>query len=157
MSKQINIIIILSLFVFACTGSLSGKKPDNLIPKDKMSNILYDLYTINAAKGVNRKLLEQNGFVPETYVLTKYNIDSAQFAESNTYYTFDNDEYKAIIEAVKARLEKDKKAFETLRDTVRESEKAKSDSIKQLGKKTKDSIKNFIDKKGFKLDSLVID
>jgi hypothetical protein len=153
MSKQ-TVIIILGLFVLSCTGTFRVKKPDNLIPKDKMSEILYDLYTINSAKGVNRNLLEKNGLVPETYVLTKYNIDSTQFADSNTYYTYDNEEYSAIIEKVKAKLEKEKKALEEIRDTVQESKKSRIDSLKRLGKKTKDSIKKVIDTKGVKIDSL---
>lgn len=155
MLKHTVIILILGLFVLTCKGNQHPEKPDNLISKDQMSNILYDLYIINAAKGVNRKLLENNGFVPETYVLTKYNIDSLQFANSNDYYAFDDEAYTVIIEKVKARLEKEKDAYEEIRDAEQESKKSRIDSLKQLGNKKKDSIKKEIDSVGFKTDTLV--
>lgn len=156
MLKQ-TIIIILGFFVFACTSNQRPKKPDNLIPKAQMSDILYDLYTINSAKGVNRKLLEEHGFAPETYVLTKYNIDSLQFANSNDYYAFDTETYRAILEKVKARLETEKEALEKIRDEERDIEKRRIDSLKQLGKKKKDSLKKGIEKKNLKIDSLFTD
>lgn len=155
MLKHTVAILILGLFVVACTSTQRPKKPDNLIPKDQMSAILYDLFTINAAKGVNRKLLEKNGFVPETYVLTKYSIDSLQFADSNDYYAYDNQEYKAIIEKVKARLEKEKEGHEAVRDEEQEAKKSRTDSINQLKKKEKDSLEGtIIGKKKIKIDSL---
>jgi len=150
MLKNIVVIFVLLGLVIACDGSDRIKKPENLISKQKMSNILYDLYVINAAKGVNRKLLESNGFAPETYILTKYDIDSIQFASSNTYYSFNTDIYQEIIEKVKARLEKEKSAYEEIRKKETDSVKANRDSIMEIGKRKKDSIKKAIDSLGFK-------
>lgn len=153
-------ILVLSLLTIACNDSVNIKKPDNLISKDKMSDILYDLYTVNASKGVNKKLLESNGLMPETYVLTKYNIDSTQFADSNTYYSFDIETYKAIVEKVKTRLEKEKEKYEKIKEKEDESFKKRRDSIKKSQKKSKDSIKKEMDssrgkikKKKIKVDS----
>lgn len=148
MLKNIVVIIVLCLLAIGCNSSGTIKKPDNLIPKEKMSNILYDLYIINAAKGVNRKLLENHGFVPETYVLTKYNIDSTQFADSNTYYAFNTDVYKVIVDEVKTRLEKEKEGYDQLRKKEGQSAKIKRDSLKKQGGKKKDSIKRVIDSIG---------
>ncbi|BAO75905.1 DUF4296 domain-containing protein [Winogradskyella sp. PG-2] len=156
MIKNIRVIIVLCLLVFACNKDDKPKRPDNLIPKDKMSNILHDLYIINGAKGVNRKLLEANGFMPETYLLTKYNIDSIQFADSNAYYAFNTEEYKSIVSEAKARLEKEKVEFEELqkiegqaakikRDSISRINKRKNDSINKINKRKKDSIKKSID------------
>ena len=141
MFKNIVVISVLCFLVIACDDSKKIKKPDNLIAKETMSNILYDLYVINAAKGINRKLLETNGFLPETYVLTKYNIDSTQFADSNTYYTFNNEVYKDIVDKVKARLEKEKKTYEVIREEEGQLAKVKRDSISVEQQKRRDSIK----------------
>lgn len=146
MKIRIVIIFIVTLLVLACNNKNKPKAPNNLISKAKMEQILYDLYIINAAKGVNRKLLEKNGFEPETYVLTKYNIDSTQFADSNAYYAFDTEEYKSIIEKVKAKLEKDKKTFEKLEKKEGMAAKRRRDSIKNSDSKKKDSIKEIIKK-----------
>ena len=141
MFKNVSVIVVLCLLIIACSGSDKPKKPDNLISKDKMSEVLYDLYIINAAKGVNKKLLEANGFKPETYVLTKHNIDSLQFVDSNMYYAFDTDIYEAIIDKVKVRLDEEKMEFEALQKTEEVAKKRKRDSINKIKNKSKDSIK----------------
>ncbi len=145
------------LLVIACSGNDKPKKPDNLISKDKMSEVLYDLYIINAAKGVNKKLLEAKGFIPETYVLTKHNIDSLQFVDSNMYYAFDTDVYEAIVDIVKVRLEEKKVEFEALQKKEQKAIKRNRDSINKIKFKTKDSIKR-LGENVFKkvLDSTVI-
>jgi hypothetical protein len=140
MIKKVSVIIVLCFFVLACNENDKPKQPDNLISKEKMSEILYDLYVINAAKGVNRKLLEKNGFMPETYVLTKYDIDSTQFANSNAYYAFDTDTYKSIIDQVKIRLEKEKVEFEELQKVEGMAAKARRDSINKKKQRKKDSL-----------------
>ncbi len=157
MCKNISVIVVMCLLVIACSGNDKPKKPDNLISKDKMSEVLYDLYIINAAKGVNKKLLEAKGFIPETYVLTKHNIDSLQFVDSNMYYAFDTDVYEAIVDIVKVRLEEKKVEFEALQKKEQKAIKRNRDSINKIKFKTKDSIKR-LGENVFKkvLDSTVI-
>lgn len=150
MLKYISVILIFGILVLACDNSERPKKPDNLISKNQMSELLYDLYVINAAKGVNRKALETNGVNPENYILKKHNIDSTQFAESNTYYTFETETYKAIVEKVKARLEKEKKTFEAIKDKENDSIKKRKDSIRELGKNRNKKIKKSLDSVGVK-------
>jgi len=146
MFKNLTVIMVLCLLVISCNGNGRPKKPDNLISKDKMSEVLYDLYVINAAKGVNRKLLEASGFMPETYVLTKHSIDSLQFADSNMYYAFDTDVYEVIVADVKERLEKEKVEFEALEKIESKAAKRSRDSLNRIKLKEKDSIKK-LDKK----------
>ena len=136
--KKISVLFILGLLVLACNSKEKPKKPDNLISMDKMEHILYDLYIMNAAKGVNRKILEENGVVPETYLLTKHNIDSAQFANSNAYYAFNADEYRGIVEKVKERLEKEKLEFEEQERIEGQAAKRRRDSITKANRKKKD-------------------
>jgi len=139
MLKKISIILFF-LGCLACDDK--PQKPDNLISEEKMEAILYDLYVINAAKGVNRKLLEKNGFVPETYILTKHNIDSLQFATSNNYYAFETETYSEIVENVKARLEREKEELEDLQAAEGLAAKKRRDSVKAAkgSVKTNDSI-----------------
>ena len=132
--------------VLSCDKQNKPKKPDNLIPEEKMEGILYDMYIINAAKGVNRKILQNKGIVPETYILKKHQIDSAQFAESNAYYAFDPDLYKSMVESVKTRLENDKKVFEALEKKEGKAAQRRRDSIKTANEQRKDSIKKALKK-----------
>lgn len=151
MIKRIGLIIVLCILVIACEDIDRPKKPDNLISKAQMSDLLYDLYVINAAKGVNRKILETNSFNPETYILDKYAIDSAQFADSNSYYSFDPETYKAIVDKVKERLENDKERFEALKFEETDSVQRRKDSIKSLGKNVIDNSKSVQNSDSLKL------
>jgi len=141
MYKNISVILIFCLFIVACSQRQKPKKPENLISKEKMALLIYDLYVINAAKGVNRKALEKEGFAPEKYILDKYNIDSIQFSESNTYYAFDSETYKEIVEKVKSRLEKEKEDYDELLKEETAAAKKKRDSLKAAQKRISDSIK----------------
>ena len=127
------LLILISLV--GCNSVDRPKKPKNLIAKDKMSEIMYDLYILNAAKGVNRKLLERNGIMPLEHIYKKYGIDSLQFAESNTYYAYDMETYTAITEKIKTNLEKEKEVYEALN---KEEERVK-DSITEADKRIKET------------------
>ena len=139
MLKNVIVIVVFSLFILSCNGIGEAKPPDNLISKDKMGNILFDLYVVNAAKGVNRKTLEKNGLDPETYILTKYNIDSSQFASSNAYYAHDIDVYQGIVDKVKARIEKEKKFYQDIKKSE-DSLKIINDSLALLHREPKKII-----------------
>ncbi|MEO6347897.1 MAG: DUF4296 domain-containing protein [Aquaticitalea sp.] len=119
------IVIVLGILLINCHDSNKPKKPENLISKDKMSDILYDVYLLNAAKGINKRVLENNGILPQEYVYKKYNIDSLQFELSNDYYSYDTKIYEEIIEKVKQKLE---------------AEKMINDALSLKEDKTKDSI-----------------
>jgi hypothetical protein len=133
--------IIVLIALFGCSGMDKPKKPTNLIGKDKMTKIMYDVYILNAAKGVNRKLLELNGVMPLDYVYKKHGIDSLQFAESNTYYAYDTEDYAAMIENVKLDLQKNKDLYEKLN----KEEQKLDDSINGNNKKGKRILKEIED------------
>lgn len=132
-----GIYLLLMLLFVSCGGE--GKKriqkPADLISKDKMVDIIYDMSLLSAAKGVNRKLLEQKGIRPEQYIYKKYNIDSVQFAKSNEYYAFDLDAYDEIYVGVKVKLEKDRKSY----SEVVEVENKVRDSLNRELKNNRDS------------------
>ena len=130
--------ILLSFFVLSCNTIDKPKKPDNLISKNKMIDIITDISLVNAAKGVNKKLLEEKGINPENYIFNKYDIDSLQFAQSSNYYAFDVKEYEDIYTRVHQRLEKKKKEYNLLE----EKKTKKKDSIIKAKRKKRDSIKD---------------
>lgn len=98
-------ILICLLFSFiSCNDTI--EKPKNLIEKDKMIDILYDLSLLEAIKtqnvsgGINNKNANE-------YIYKKYKVDSIQLAASNKYYAVDVDEYKKMFAEVKSRLQKE--------------------------------------------------
>lgn len=135
-------IICLLFLIISCENNKIKKpvKPDNLISKSKMVDILFDMTLLSSAKGSDRKILENNGIYPQDYVYLKHNIDSLQFAESNNYYSYDIQEYEKLYEQVRARLESDKKEIDKI---IAEEEKAKKekDSIAKIKRKHRDSLR----------------
>lgn len=148
--KRVVLALILILVVFSCNNIERPKKPDNLISKERMVDIITDISLMTAAKGLNKYLLEQNDINPKNYIYEKYNIDSVQFAESNNYYAYNVKEYEDIYTKVKARLEKQKAEYKLLQDQDRK----KKDSIKQVKKKKRDSIKGLNSNKNRKVKLL---
>ena len=74
----------LFFLVFILVFNCSEKQivPKNIISMEKMSEIIYDMTLISVSKGVNRKILENNGFKPTSYILKKYEIDTIDFIAS---------------------------------------------------------------------------
>ena len=73
--------LILLVFLLGC----SGEKPDNLIEKEKMENIIFDIMILNGSSGFDLKI--DNKYLSDELIYKKYNIDSAQFYESELYYS----------------------------------------------------------------------
>ena len=105
MKKLIFIVFI----IFSCNkDSEKIIVPENLISHEKMIDVIYEMTLISVSKGVNRRVLEYNGVVPEKYIFNKYNIDSLQFALSNEFYSNDLDKYLEIYNRVKEKLQQNK-------------------------------------------------
>jgi hypothetical protein len=106
------IIIVCCVFgIIGCNNS-SVEKPGNLIGKDKMVDILYDISLLEAikAQNINGGLSSK---ASNEYIYKKYKIDSIQFVKSNRYYAANIEEYKKMYEQVKARLTKQTQEIES--------------------------------------------
>lgn len=124
MSNMWKAIFLLVLIVLISCGEKVIEKPDNLIPEDKMTDILYDLALLNSAKNTNPAIFEKNNIEIMDFLYSKHGIDSTLFVTSDVYYASIPLEYQAIYKKVEAKLEKRKKSIE---DAV----KKVNDSVKQ--------------------------
>jgi len=124
------------ILVFNC--SEKQIVPKNIISVEKMSEIIYDMTLISVSKGVNRKILENNGFKPTSYILKKYEIDTIDFIASNKYYSSNLDMYLSIYQNVLNKLEKNKQIIsdslkrendKSIKLRERKSEKQKTDKL----------------------------
>lgn len=131
--------LIFSVFVLVSCNRDNYKAPKDLISEDQMIDVLYELMIMNAAKGVNKKVLEQYIESPSNYIFNKFNIDSLQFVNSNSYYAKNNEVYGSIYLRLKQKLESDKKAIQLL---IKDEEK-KIDSIKKLKIAQNDTVFEF--------------
>lgn len=111
--KRILILLAIVTILASCKDEIV-KKPERLIEKPVMIDIMYDLSLLNAIKYQNSASLDTFKINPTTYIYKKYKIDSLQFVKSNSYYAADYKEYTDIIEQVNNRLTKNKANLDSL-------------------------------------------
>lgn len=133
MKKILTIIII--ILVSSCSEKVI-EPPENLIPKNKMIDILYDLAIINAAKSTNVKVLEEHGLDPMNYIYEKYAIDSLQFVRSDNYYASLPLEYEAIYTTLESRLKETREKAVESRKHSEEEQKKQREQLKKISQDT---------------------
>ena len=101
-SMKKSFFLGLIVLFFGCNGN-TIEKPKNLIDKDKMVDILFDISLLEAIKtqNINGGITVKMG---NDYIYKKYKIDSIQFVKSNKYYASDIEEYKKMVEKIKEKL-----------------------------------------------------
>lgn len=137
--KKITLLILISIFVIACTSNTIYKKPNNLIPRDQMIDLLVDMQiALGAKEAKNSDGNRMVEYMPLVY--QKHGIDSAQFAESTFYYTTDIDKYHDIIKEVKNRLDTLRVRYETLSEEKDSIKRAANPKNKKKPEVSRDSI-----------------
>jgi len=134
--KKVVILIGIMICFFGCAHH-EPPKPDKLMSKEKMADVLFDVFLLNSAKGIKKKTLETNGVLPKRYIFEKHQIDSIQFTQNNTFYSYDTDTYNEILDVVKKRINDEKSLFEAEIEKEEEARKERRDSIKEAVKKMK--------------------
>lgn len=125
--KNFIYIIVAGLCVLSCQNVPSVTKPEKLIAKADMEEIMYQSVLVNAARGYNPSKLKLIGVSPETYIYEKFDIDSTMYAQSLAYYTGDVDVFKEMNSSVLKRIEQ---------------KFAVDDSLESAERKLKDSLRN---------------
>lgn len=154
MIKSILYILAVSILI-ACNSNTIIKKPDNLLPKDKMVSILAESYIAKSAKTVLNVHNERNiNYL--AFIYTNQGIDSVTFNESLKYYTSDISLNEEILKLVQQSLDKKLEDLKTERDTLFST---RVDSLKQSRLKILDEellvLKENQDKKlSKKIDSI---
>lgn len=134
MKKILSFLVLLVLFV-SCKEQVIAK-PDRLIAKDKMIDIMYDIAVLEGIKYQNPSSLDSNKINSATYIYKKYKIDSLQLAQSNVYYATDYVEYKDMYDTLVKRMERRKTVLES---SIQKDKKNKSKREAVKAKKEKAS------------------
>ena len=122
----------------ACTSNTIIKKPDDLISKNQMVDLLTDMLIAAGAENIKNIDLERNvNYFP--LIFEKYGIDSTRFKESNYYYTSQIDDYEKILKKVDLRL---KALKEKLDNEIKLQDSLKIDSMKNIRENFKKVPKN---------------
>lgn len=131
MMNRKTYILILSVLCFTACGKDVVEKPDNLIPKNKMVDIYYDISILNGVKSTGADKLERIDLDPDTFLYEKYGIDSAQLAKSSIYYTSNANLQLQMFTEVETRLQKLKDTIDARRLKEQESRVNKKPQTKK--------------------------
>ena len=136
MKKILSFLVLLVLFV-SCKEEVVAK-PDRLIAKDMMIDIMYDIAVLEGIKYQNPASLDSNKINSATYIYKKYKIDSLQLAQSNVYYATDYVEYKNMYDTLVKRIERKKTVLDSI---IQKDKKYKSKKEAIKAKKAKAALK----------------
>lgn len=127
--------ILILFFSISCQDIENTEVPNDLIPENKMVDVLTELSLLNSAKNYNKRSLEETGFKPDEFLLEKYDIDSLQLAQSTSYYARNYAQFESMYQKVQSNLEALKKELEVkntqeqkIRDSIMELQR-ENDSI----------------------------
>ena len=102
--RQHIFISIVFLIGVACTSNTIYKKPKDLIPEKRMTNLLTDLFVAQGVYEVeNQKSKNTLNYYPA--VLEHYKVDSTQLASSLIYYISKMNDYQRILKNVSSKLQ----------------------------------------------------
>ena len=113
-----GVYAFLTIIIFwSCTDKVTYEKPENLIGKEEMIDLLYDMHVVIGTSNIKNVHLEKNRNYM-SLVYKKYGIDSSRFASSNLYYTSNIVEYEEIYEEVERRLDTLKRFHQAIMDSI---------------------------------------
>lgn len=114
--RYLIIVVFLGLAV-ACESKVNYQKPEDLLTKKEMVDLLYDMHIAVGAVNMKNVHLEKNRNYM-TLVLAKHGVDSVQFKNSNIYYTSNINEYEEIFEEVQRRIEELQNVYREEKDSI---------------------------------------
>lgn len=133
--KRFILFFFMLVMVTACNRFGGPDKPDDLISKEKMVSILIDSRFLTTGNTLTKKTMKDSSVDVNTYIFKKYNVDSLQFALSNSYYAFHLDEYEDIYTMAIDSLERlGLKLKDIQAEEWKEQTKKEEDSLKLINK-----------------------
>jgi len=124
-------IIVLLLILVGCQDVKYPEKPENLLSKEKMIQILADAYIGNSSrsKSYNNRVLRNNGVHLDSILYKKHQVDSLTFVESNAYYASNLVVYTEIITEVEKLLLTKKVSVDSILKLQKKRSSPKIDTI----------------------------
>jgi hypothetical protein len=129
-------LVVLVVMMIACQSVEKVEKPENLLNKEQMVNVLTDIAILKAATDVNKNRLNKHIDKPFHYIKTKYGIDSLTLAKNLEYYNFKFNQNLEIYEKVEEKLKTKNTKIDSMQTYLDSIDKSKNHSKDiQLNKK----------------------
>ena len=102
--------LIIFIFIIGC----SSNAPEDLISEEKMESIIFDIMILNASSSYDLKI--DNDMISDELIFRKYDIDSAQFYNSELYYSRNPKIHFNIYSNVKRRIQKSIDSIKSIKE-----------------------------------------
>lgn len=138
------------VFITSCQNVEKIEKPEKLLSKSEMKDLLYDMVLLDAASGVNEKRLKDLDIKMFDFLSKKYKLDSNELKQNIQYYNMKFDDNLEIYEQVKdsiSRLEQSYDSITKARDSLKKLERKRRDSIRKLDTVQEKQIIRRVDEK----------
>ncbi len=125
---------MLLLILAGCQDVKYPEKPENLLSKEKMVQMLADAYIGNASrsKSYNNRILRTNGVHLDSILYKKHQVDSLTFVKSNAYYASNLVIYTEIMTEVEKLLLTKKVSVDSILKLQKKRSSPKIDTILPL-------------------------
>ena len=156
--------IFLAIGLIACNSNTIPKKPDNLIPKDKMVKILTESYIAKNAK-YSKNLNNETNLNYLAFIYDNNQTDSITFNQSLKYYISDISLNEEILKLVKEKIDKELNILKKVQENIdslaikfdKKITQLKENRKKELDYKIdsiKQSLTHYFDNKTNKINNL---
>lgn len=138
--EKIFILFCLSLFLFSCQ---QDQTPKGIIEKEKMINVMVDFQITDSYLNQipNQDTMKMQAHTRYNYIFKKYDIDSATFSRSLSYYSRQTEEFNKMFDGVLDSLNKMESTVRR-KDSLINIKRFKADSINKVKVKINDSLIN---------------
>lgn len=107
---KIHFLLVIVFSLVSCTHSVV-EKPERLIDKEVMVDILCDIAILQSAENFNTALFSEKNIKINDLIYKRYNIDSVSFAQSNRYYAANPHQYQKMFKQVAEKIAQKKEAL----------------------------------------------
>jgi hypothetical protein len=103
-----KVLFIYLMILFSSCNNNTVQKPDHLLDKDIMENILYDVSILQATYSYKNNFLLDKNIKSSEYIFKKYNIDSTTYIQNYKYYASDIKSFKKMYKRINEKIENEK-------------------------------------------------
>ncbi len=130
------IYFLLLIFTVVSCNEKPVEKPDRLIDKETMIDILYDISVLQASVSFKPDIVNDNIEV-EKYVYEKYGIDSLTLHQNQRFYASDVEAFNKMYKELSERIKNE----ETIADSLSKSEKKVEENKAEEKRSPKPALK----------------
>lgn len=139
-------LLFFLLTLINCQSVEKNDLPDRLLSEQEMALVLMEVAQLKAIKSNYPGELKSSGIILETYLCTKFDVDSITLQENLRYYNYDPHKimgiYQKALDSINESYTK-VKAYITKREKLkqqRDSIESVNDSIEAIKEKVKDTL-----------------